>query len=178
MKEWFENKTVAVVGNAQSLKSKNYGKEIDSHDVVVRINRGISASDMHTNSFGKKTNVWMFNLYNDKLKSFHSSLSIDNKYYKMQMNYDKNNRNFDYSYPKEYYLELFSYFDPKKPTTGIRCLHYISKCNPKSVDVYGFDWKETPTFYDRYANDSQHDYAKEKEYCINHFFSNGLFVLK
>jgi len=31
-------KRVAVVGNAQSLNSKTYGEEIDSHDVVIRMN--------------------------------------------------------------------------------------------------------------------------------------------
>jgi len=34
MKEWFEGKTVAVVGNAASLVQQNYGKEIDQAEVV------------------------------------------------------------------------------------------------------------------------------------------------
>ena len=175
MKEWFENKTVAVIGNAQSIFKKEYGKEIDSHDVIVRINRGLKIKDQKYQ--GSKTNVWMFNLYNQKLHEFY--LDIDDKnYFKMQMNEDVSNRFFDYSYKREYYLELEGHFKPKKPTTGIRCLDYIFKCEPKHVDVYGFDWKETPTFYDRFANDTAHDYLKEKEYCFKIFFSNELFTLK
>lgn len=61
-------KRVAVVGNAQSLNSKAYGKEIDSHDVVIRMNHsGIffigderfdnEKYDLQT-SIGSKINVW------------------------------------------------------------------------------------------------------------------------
>ena len=41
MIEFLKNKSVALVGPAKYLSCSNYGVEIDSHDVVVRINRGI-----------------------------------------------------------------------------------------------------------------------------------------
>jgi hypothetical protein len=45
MKEWFEGKTVALIGNAMSLFEKTYGEEIDSHDVVVRLNKAAMLYD-------------------------------------------------------------------------------------------------------------------------------------
>ena len=178
MQSWFDNKNIAVVGNASSLLKKNYGKEIDSHEVVVRINRGILCSNSH--SQGEKINVWVFNLYNRQMSIFHSGIknSIRKSYYTMQMNEEFDNANFDYSYPMAYYTELKSKIGMKQPTTGLRILDYISKCNPKHVDVYGFDWKETPTFYDRFANDSAHNYTKEKQYCAENFFNTNLFTLR
>ena len=39
-KRTIEGKTVALVGPAKYMQGTNYGKEIDSHEIVVRINRG------------------------------------------------------------------------------------------------------------------------------------------
>jgi hypothetical protein len=175
MREWFENKTVAIVGNAASISNKNYGKDIDAHQVVVRINRGIQccARNYHLKEkFGIKLDVWMFNLYNRNLKLFYSNIKhklIVQNFHKMQMNEDTNNTEFDFSYPNTYYLDLKTIFYPKYPSTGLRVLDYVSKCNPSLVNVYGFDWKETPTFYDKNASDINHDFKKEKLYCMENF---------
>ena len=66
MREWFENKKVAIVGNAASIFSKRNGLKIDSLEVIVRLNKGILASlDRKNEKFiGTRTDVWMFNLYN------------------------------------------------------------------------------------------------------------------
>lgn len=36
----FKDKSVALVGNAESLLHDSYGKEIDSHDIIIRMNLG------------------------------------------------------------------------------------------------------------------------------------------
>ena len=38
--KWFEDKSIAIVGNASFIFERDYGKKIDSFDVVVRINKG------------------------------------------------------------------------------------------------------------------------------------------
>ena len=55
-------KTVAVVGNSESLFSKEYGSEIDSHDIVIRFNKPANFYYHHdvSKSHGEKTTVWMF----------------------------------------------------------------------------------------------------------------------
>jgi hypothetical protein len=182
MKNWFENKTVAIVGNAESISKKHYGKDIDAHQVVVRINRGLLCCTKinHTkDSFGIKLDVWMFNLYNRNIRLFYDNIKhklIKQNFYKMQMNEDLNNDNFDFSYPGEYYMDLKKHFLPKNPSTGLRALDYVSKCNPSLVNVYGFDWKETPTFYDKNASDVNHNFLKEKMYCEEKFIKENKFV--
>lgn len=70
------------------------------------------------------------------------------------------------------------------PSTGLRLLHYISLCSPKSVDVYGFDWKETPTFYDNKKETRMtekkhnHNFFLEREYCKQVFAETHGFVFK
>jgi hypothetical protein len=183
MKEWFDNKSIAIIGNAKSLFDKNYGAEIDSHDVVIRINKGIEicTKPKDYKTHGNKVDIWCFNLYRS-LENFDNDMKkqIPQKYKRLQMNYNPDTSKFDSSISESVLNEIKNMFAPKKITTGFRILHYITKFNPKSVDVYGFDWKETPTYYINYKSnaDQGHDYKKEKEYCFKHYFNTSKFTLK
>lgn len=183
MNEWFDGKSVAIIGNAQSLFSKSYGKEIDSHDVVLRINRGIEVcfDDKALSSHGKKLDVWAFNLYRT-LEYFDNTAraNIKQPYKRLQMNYTPLLGSIDSSITQEAQNEIVGLFSPKKVTTGFRILHYMTKFKPSVVDVYGFDWKETPTFYIKHKSttDLSHDYNKERRYCMNNYFNSGRFNLK
>lgn len=183
MKEWFDGKNIAIVGNAQSLFNKQYGKEIDSHDVVIRINRGIETcyNESALISHGKKIDVWTFNLYKS-LENFDNTArsKIPYSYKRLQMNYTPILGKIDSTISKEAQDEIIDMFAPKKITTGFRILHYITKFETLGVNVYGFDWKETPTFYTKHNSiaDASHAYTKEKQYCIEHYFESGKFSLK
>ena len=183
MKEWFDNKSIAIIGNAKSLFNKIYGDEIDSHDVVIRINKGIEVCSQSNNikSHGKKVDVWCFNLYRS-LETFDNTMKtkIPQTYKRLQMNHDAQNNKFDSSISQDTLNEIKNMFAPKKITTGFRILHYMTKFNPNVVNVYGFDWKETPTSYIKHKSfaDADHDYIKEKQYCYKTYFDTGVFNLK
>ena len=55
--ELIKGKNVAIVGPAKYLTNSEYGTEIDSHDIVVRINRGIELTDKYSNDIGTRTEV-------------------------------------------------------------------------------------------------------------------------
>jgi hypothetical protein len=183
MKEWFEGKSVAVVGNAMSLFDKTYGNEIDSHDVVVRLNK---AAMLYTRedcevSHGKRTDVWMFWNTSEYKKHFHKT-----NVKKMHMGHQGRNASntslVDHIYPVSLYNPLKAKAGKhNNPTTGLMALDYILHCNPSRVSVYGYDWKETPTFTDPDRKKDPrcpHDYKTEKEYCEKTFFSRDDFVLR
>lgn len=185
MKEWFEGKTVAVIGNAMSLFEKQYGKEIDDHDVVVRLNRAaiLYTRPEVTLSHGTRTDVWIFwntSEYKSHFKKIPSHVK------KMHAGHQGRNvsnvHSVDFVYPDSLYKELKKRAGKhSNPTTGFITLDYISKCNPKHVDVYGFDWKETPTFTDPDMKKEKmcpHDYKTEREYCMNTYFTRSDFTLK
>lgn len=185
MKEWFEEKTIAVIGNAMSLFDKSYGEEIDSHDVVVRINKAamLYTKKEVSRSHGSKTSVWVF--WNTaEYKSYFGK--IDKSIKKMHAGHQGRTPNnihlIDFVYPENLYKELKKYSgNHANPTTGLITLDYISHCNPKLVNVYGFDWKETPTFTDPEKKRERlcpHDYPTEKAYCEKTFFSRDNFVLR
>jgi hypothetical protein len=183
MKEWFDNKSIAIIGNAKSLFDKNYGNEIDSHDVVIRINRGIEICTRHDGlkTHGNKVDVWCFNLYSS-LENFDNNMKkqLPQTYTRLQMNYSVEKTKFDSTISQSAFNEIKNIFVSKSVTTGFRMLHYITKFETKSVSVYGFDWKATPTYYINYRSttDHSHDYPKEKQYCFKHYFNTGKFTLK
>ena len=52
-----EKKSIAIVGNSESLCSKNLGSNIDDHDVVVRFNRAMPRRNAKV-THGRRTDIW------------------------------------------------------------------------------------------------------------------------
>lgn len=165
MREWFENRTVSLVGNASSMFSKRNGVKIDSSEIIVRLNKGILASfdSSHASFVGSKTDVWMFNLYNENTKRIEEQISTK-KFKKMQMNETEDKTGFESFYPRSFYDRIKLVVHPKKPSTGLRAIDYVMQCNPKELRLFGFDWKETPTFYAPRSCDAMHNFKKERIY--------------
>ncbi len=57
-KEIIEGKTVALVGPASYMQGAGYGEEINSHDLVVRINRGIESISKYPDDIGTRTDIY------------------------------------------------------------------------------------------------------------------------
>lgn len=176
MREWFEGKTVAIIGNAMYLFEKEYGQEIEGHDVVVRLNKAAmlySRMDAEK-SHGKRTDIWMFWNTSEYKKYFHKT-----KAKKMHMGHQGRNTSnislVDHVYPDSLYKNLKKNAGKfNNPTTGLMALDYIVSCNPKSITIYGYDWKDTPTWTDpdrKKDPKCPHDYDTERQYCKDTFLS-------
>jgi hypothetical protein len=171
MRKWFKKKTIAVVGNALSLFDTNYGEEIDAHDVVVRLNLGPRA--MGQASHGSKLTVLSCSKY-----SFLESHGVITDIGPIWTLHISGRERQDPPPRGVHYLDIDSLTDlrtrlslekKQDPSAGIATLWYISQCAPRQVDVYGFDWKETPTFYDPVRRDGAHVYDREREFCLGYF---------
>ena len=185
MKEWFENKKIAIIGNAESLFKTSYGVEIDSHDVVIRMNK---AAMLYTHmdaerSHGTRTDFWIvWNAieYRNKIKDIPKHIKIMHMSGRIRNNLA--GLRIDFLYPMEMYDILKKQAGVRQnPTTGLMMLDYIDSCNPKLVSIYGFDWKDTPTFTDMNRKEektSGHNYDTEKEYCKTKFLSKPNYVLR
>ena len=75
---YLKGKTVALVGPANYLTHLELGKIIESHDIVVRINRGMEVIDSYPKSLGKRTDI----LYNCLIDSPDNGGKIDVDFYK------------------------------------------------------------------------------------------------
>ena len=52
-----KDKSVALVGPAKYLTGKGWGNEIDQHDIVVRLNRGMELTEKYSKDVGTKTDI-------------------------------------------------------------------------------------------------------------------------
>lgn len=170
------NKTVAVIGNSSSMFTQRHGEEIDSHDFVIRMNRAAQFYEFNPSwekSHGLQTDMWCVWRYDE--------LEVDDMVvtpYVMQMAFwhgkykdvkGRYNKKKDlYFYPEEHVLELQRVSGIRTPSTGLMVLDWLAYQRANSVDVYGFDWKKTPTWTDTERNLQdrfQHDFNKEETYC-------------
>lgn len=175
-----KNKRVAVVGNAQSIMNYNFGEEIDSHDFVIRINRAMNHFDVNEKydaHVGKRTDMWcVWNI------DEYESCNLDAEYIIQMASWHGCRTRTDilfYSIPEIFDLIKRSGID--NPSTGMMLLDWLSLGGVTSVDVYGFDWKETPTWTDVNREIDvriNHDFEAEKKYCRDIFINKHGYVFK
>lgn len=178
MEEWFENKTVSVVGNAASLLNHSFGNEIDKAEVVVRINRGGYKFPQFPTQMGKKLDVWCMQNIRQNKAHFRKIHMTNCK--RIQMDTFDVSPEFsdmaDYIFSNEQRLDLEKNLT-KKASTGLRVLYLVDKMNPRHVNVYGFDWKQTYSWHER-RKCVAHVFSEERQYCIDNFFIKENFSIR
>ena len=142
LSKFFNNKTISVVGNANSLLESNYGTLIDSADIVCRFNLGPKL--IAPQSHGTRTDWCIYNNYSWASSANAFDITANCKW--LEINYDFElvlDMEIDaYTLPQESRIK----FGNDHPSIGITFLHYLTTCNPKQVNIFGFDWK---FMYDR-----------------------------
>lgn len=169
IKEFLKGKSVALVGNAKSLFNELYGEEIDHHDVVIRFTHGYITKP---ESQGTKTDILICaeNLDPERIKEYNPKFIINRR--KLIDNgtpYYFTNRDKDYCR-----LGL-----GRPASSGYLAIDLCDYCDCK-IDLYGFDWERTPTFYNPEGYITDHNYPSEElkiriEYNVN---IHGNFKLK
>ena len=144
-KEFFNDKSVAIIGNAQSLFDYELGDEIDSHDIVIRMNSGMIQKSI---SQGSKTTIWASsfplkeNVVNNEFNPKYifwitPKLSVKPLY---SISFHKKM----FMLPFNVWEELFKNLDETRPTTGLsiiyflleHCLtHFLSFCYYQDLNV-------------------------------------------
>lgn len=157
--KWLKNKKIAVVGNSSVIIGKNLGKEIDSHQVVMRMNTFNITKDI-TVDLGKKTDVyvnqcnfevifsknnllencikyqWIYiaiNFWHIRLSDF----TYVEKFLEQYSNLIKNNIKISYFYP-DLSISLKKESHLAVATTGLKIIWFLHK-NNIDFDIYGFN---------------------------------------
>ena len=159
-------KTINVVGNATSLLQSTHGSDIDKHP-TIRFNRTEIIEPTGQGNrwdFLATSEVNTLLKYNEEQPKFHSLIFTPKTHVNaVKIKKAKFECRF-YSYPLEYSYLLTSRIG-SEPSTGLQILYLLQKFNHRSVNIFGFDWKATPTFYEK-RNKGEHDFEKEKEIVL------------
>lgn len=156
VKEFIKGKSVAIVGNAKSLFDHKFGAEIDGHDVVIRFNRGFITQ---TERQGSKTDIVLLAC----------ELSLDEKASykaKFYVNRSKKTKTGELTIC-DGRRRVFRVVLESQPSSGFLAVDLCMTAGASKIDLYGFDFEKTPTFYNPAGYQTKHDYAKEKEIMLD-----------
>lgn len=152
LKPVLRGKKVAIVGNSETILQNSFGKDIDSHDVVVRFNKGFPKDK---EKLGAKTTVlWLACTLNKQELCLYNA-----KYTVKRSNLSKNACSFSLSPNERQVLQQ----SIKQPSTGLIALNFALSCGCKQIDLYGFDSFKNATYYNPKGYITQHYGAKEGE---------------
>lgn len=148
-----KGKHVAIVGNAKSLFDTVYGQYIDGADFVIRFNRGFITKP---ESQGTKTDLLI-------LACLLSYEEIDSYNSKWVANRSKSYVNPVYFTIPNSDRRLLKEKLGSQPSTGFMAIDMCLAAGAETISLFGFDFEETPTFYNPEGYQTAHDYPTEKQ---------------
>lgn len=166
-------RSVALVGNSQAILRQKAGRQIDCHDVVIRINLGIptalraSVQDtdelkMIADAIGRRTSIWASAKYwpsvvvpSDLQSCCWMKLTAMGKEQLPSFLASMGKIPVDI-WPQRFEDECRE-FVGADPGTGIRMLWWLkTKAQPRSVSCFGMDCWEEPTHWSGRRNTPNH----------------------
>lgn len=168
LKKYLKNKRIAIVGNAQSIFEGN--NNIDDNDIVIRMNRGLPTLKNY-NVIGQKTNILALSMINEYTKIASRGVNIDYVLYCTLKNREGAKKVYPEDrlifYPHSNWNELYEVVNAR-PSTGLMVVDFISKnFHFKEINIYGFDFMKTPTWYNKLKHIGKHNYCNEEKFIRN-----------
>jgi len=177
------DQSIALVGSAQSLLATNYGPEIDSHDLVIRINQGAFAA-LDSESTGLRTDYvfltltggtpwakWSF--IRRAQRAARKGIVLMSAKGRVVAGIDL--AAFFLHYPAQWQNELIETLG-HRPSTGAMAVDLLMRtvAQKKQVNLYGFDFFQTPDIAHGRNNVVQHDPESERNYILG-VIASGAF---
>lgn len=163
----FLDKKIALVGNSVILSSQKYGKIIDQHDIVCRINKGPLACNIE--NYGTRTDVLFYGdpgiILPDVPEVLSSNVLYILTHFKFENREQPKGNLFKLSREQIENIKTKNGYTEKGkwPSNGFVSLLFLLDQNPNNISLFGFDWKRNPTFYriDE-KGDTRHKYDVEE----------------
>lgn len=156
LEDYIKGKTVAIVGNANSIFDKEDGALIDGHRVVIRMNFGFVWNNkwIAPKHIGTKTDIVGagngLNIYSymDKYPNYKCLVHLSGATGRTKQEKERLEGKgipFVY-YPIEYWEEMKNLLT-KRPSAGMMVFNIVERAKPEHVSTFGFDWKVSKTYY-------------------------------
>ena len=166
LKSELKDKSIAIVGNSSSILKKNFGEEIDSHDVVIRFNKGFPGGPV-----GNKTDIVFLacTLNGLELSRFSDAFRV------RRSRLCQNACDFNVTVADRQRLVQTPTKDYKEkglivsqPSTGFIAINFVLSTQYNSIDLYGFDFFKEPTYYNPVGYKPLHNGDKEGEKILEY----------
>jgi len=179
-----EGKSVAVVGNGPQQINKDTGKEIDSHDIVIRFNN--YRIDGYEKDYGNRTDIWVRNCNIYETKNRQNPEQFKMIVWRFIKSHWENHRELWLvaaaqslvgkvvygTIPEDVIIDVSEWLNPNgntNPTLGAIVIKFlVDYTKAKYVNVYGFsfldaedDEKTGTHYYDDYIDFANHNSALE-----------------
>lgn len=153
IRPYIKGKRVAIVGNAKSIFDKRNGKAIDEHETVIRFNKGFIHNP---DAQGNNTTIVFLacNLTHYELQGYRARFWINrsNNYYNPTgLKISNGDR------------KILATMLGAQPSTGFMAIDVCLRFGAERIDLYGFDFEKTPTFYNPDGYVTQHKYSEEEK---------------
>lgn len=162
-------RTVSVVGNAASLLASRHGELIDS-GCVLRMNAGVPVDQT---AQGRNVDIHCFSARPNLDRNMQQArrrwlLRPSSSYFDRALSIwmsPQLREQCEDSGQLFYPLALFNQLADElgaPPSVGAMALHMLFCLTEAEVRVFGFDFKESPSFYRKRDNKGPHDWAAER----------------
>jgi Glycosyltransferase family 29 (sialyltransferase) len=155
-----DGKSIAIVGNATSLLSYQYGSLIDEHEIVTRMNMGFPVDPA---AQGTRFDLWCFSSYRATLQAPKGFVAPRSVWMSPKFRDRTDHGVGCYFYPMSYWRKLHHRFGAR-PSVGAMTIDLVSRSNPRQVTIIGFDFNRSKTFYEKRELASPHDFGAEERY--------------
>lgn len=167
MAELLSGKSIAIVGNAKSILETNYGEQIETHDVIIRLNKGYV-----TQPDAQGTRTDMVGL-TPELSEDETVAHFEPSYFLMLIPKMRHYRLFGKDAVQNTLFYRFRYWLAdrnligRRPSSGFMAISWIVRLGiAKSITLYGFDFGATPTYYNPEGYRTPHNYDREREIVL------------
>lgn len=171
-----KDKRVAIVGNAKSLLDKGQADEIDDHDTVIRFNKGFPSKLVGLNTDIVFLACTLTNEELDKYRRYNRTCAFVQRSNLCHNYCDYKLHPTDRTRFAQTPCEYRSKTSPGKlsqASTGFLAIQFALSCGCKSIDLYGFDFFKTDTYYNPIGYQTLHNGDKEavkvleyEHYCL------------
>ena len=176
LKKLLKEKNIAIVGNSETIFNKQNGSDIDNHDIIIRFNRGF-IKDKECQ--GSKTDLLFLaaSLTNEEIKQFSPKYTIKrSRYCTSKCDFElrvSDRAQFAQVPNKETARQKLA---KSQASTGFLAIQFVLSTNYKNLDIYGFDFLKSRTFYNKPDYKPLHNGDKEAEKVLE-YEKSGLLKL-
>jgi len=190
IREQIENKNVALVGNSQKVLGKLF--DVDSHDVVIRMNGAWNLPEDMQQSVGTKLDILCISGHKKEIDTVVSHVpQVIWMSPKSRDELSKETAEALFFYPVEWWQELYELIGAR-PSTGCMAVDMLKRMiGDGQLTLYGFDFFANPSWHKRYTLVERiklwmgkeiyvnpHDGAKEAEFIQSCLPETQLKIVK